>query len=71
MDHSAAKGVRVTTVELTSNPPTIGGSSMLACLQALSPDLPLHAVSTSPIELSSVSAFPILAGNEVHINAVT
>ena len=44
---------------------------MLALLQALSPNLPLHAVSTSPIKFSSVSAFPIHAGNEVHINTVT
>ena len=71
MAHAAATGVQVTTVKLTSDPPAIGGSSMLAHLQSLSPNLPLHAVSTSPVKLSSVSAFPILAGNEVHINAVT
>ena len=71
MAHSSSKGVRVTTVALTSDPPALGGSSMLARLQASSPSPPLRAASPPPIELSSVSAFPILAGNEIHINAIT
>ena len=101
---NAGNGMRVTTVKLTDDPPTLGASSMIARLQSLpsafqpvvsssvsvvpsvsvvsSSSVPVVSssvvsssvvpvVSPAPIELSSVSAFPILAGNDVHVNAIT